>query len=116
MEEQKSIKSFKAVRYDSGITVTPDHNYSFEYSKTGSVKLTGMYSPKYFKKEILNSYEFVHIGKSRLVLFTEGFDVDMDKCIEELIRIYLANSEMQLESLTEHIIYLKQELSKYNNQ
>ncbi|MCG8750543.1 hypothetical protein [Tenacibaculum finnmarkense] len=98
-----------------GEIILPEiHNYDFSYSKTGSVKFTGKYKPKYFKKEVLNSYESIRIGTQMFLLFTDDFAIDEDKCKRNLLNLFISNTESEIKSKKEYLTSLKYELSKYN--
>jgi len=99
--------------HNGGLGLTEDHNYKFGYSKTGSIKFTGLYSPKYFKKETLNSYESIVIGNARLFLFTEEHEVNVSECIKYALRIFILNTEIRIAQSQEHLASLKEQLNKY---
>lgn len=108
------IKALKvAITLNEGIDLITNHNYEFSYSKTGSIKYTGIYKPKYFKNEFINSYESIEIGNSRLLLFTEDYDINMDKCFKSVLNLFISNRETKIKKSQEHLLLLKTQLSKY---
>ena len=107
------IKALVVVGHSDGIKLTTNHIYEFTYSKTGSVKYTGKYKSKYFKKEFLNSYESIELGKNRFMLFTEDFNIDENKCYKSILELFISNSNAKIERLKENIISLKKQLSNY---
>jgi len=101
------------ITLNNDIDLITNHNYEFSYSKTGSIKYTGRYKPKYFKKELINSYESIEIGNSRLLLFTEDYDINMNKCFKSVLNLFISNTETKIKQAQEHIVFLKTQLSNY---
>ncbi|MBE7686571.1 MULTISPECIES: hypothetical protein [Tenacibaculum] len=112
----KKIKPFRVERSPEGYLIRPadPEYYDFGYSRKGSVKLPGRtFRHRYFKKEILNSYEFLTIGRYKLLLFTEGFEIDNDRCIKTALKLMIYATEINIAKSKEHVDYLKSQLSKY---
>lgn len=108
------IKALIVIRtLNKGIDLITNHNYEFSYSKTGSIKYTGKYKPKYFKKELINSYESIEIGNQRLLLFTEDYDINMNKCLKSILNLFILNTEIKITQAQEHLTVLKRQLSNY---
>jgi hypothetical protein len=88
------------------------YDYQFTYSRTGNVKFTGKYKPKYFKKEVLNSCDSIELGHSTFFLFTEGFNIDENKCIKSLLHSLIYNSNLKIENLKKNLVFLENQLNK----
>lgn len=88
------------------------HNSNFVYSRTGNVKFDGIYKPKYFKKEVLNSYEPIKIGKNTFLLFTDDFDIDKNKCLTSVLTLFIKETESKIKHQEEYINLLKNQLNK----
>jgi hypothetical protein len=98
---------------NEGVDLITNHNYEFSYSKTGSIKYTGIYTPKYFKKEVLNSYKSIEIGNARLLLFTEDFEINRNKCFKSILNFFILNTEIKITQAEEHLVLLKTQLSNF---
>jgi hypothetical protein len=90
-----------------------NNNYEFTYSKTGSIKYTGIYKPKYFKKEVLNTYKPIKIGAATLLLFTEDFPIGKKKCIRSILNSLIFSDEFKIKMLEENLTILNEHLSNY---
>ena len=113
MEDGKSIKALMVVIRGKGeVDMIQEHNYAFSYSKTGSVKYTGIYKPKYFKKENLNSYEYIGIGKRGFFLFTEDFGIDTSECVKIVLKYLISNNEIVIIESKKRIELYKSQLNK----
>ena len=110
----ENIKALIIFRSKKGMILSSNHNYEFEYSKTGSVKYRGKYKPKYFEKEKINSCNSIEIGNQLLFLFTEGFKVNENQCIKNQLKIFISNTEKEIKQKMEHFKWLNLELTKYS--
>jgi hypothetical protein len=107
----EKINGYRFVNYTNrGLGIQLAENYKFEYSKTGSVKFVGNYKPKYFKKETLNSYDIINIGRYDLMIFTDGFDIDEKKCKTVFLEFSIFLSKSRIENLKNHIDSLNDQL------
>ena len=111
MDEIKALK----VVFDSEkkIKLIIDSKYNFTYSKTGSVKFDGRYKPKYFKKEVLNSYDSVELGNYRFFLFTKSFDIDETICYKSILKYFIEREFSRIEYIKQNIVLLENQLGQY---
>ena len=109
------IKAYTIIlSYENGYMAVDYSRYEFCFSKTGSIKFTGKYKPLYWKKELLNSYEFIWVGQIALVVFSSDFIVDESLIEKKYLQMTIDHNIESIDGLKSTNLILSKQLSNYN--